>query len=81
MTTAVPNRHGLDRHGKNEGEIESLVAPHRALGDRAVHPQHTLVDSQNVDVGELVLDIAFLLILEMAPADQNRHEQRLHRVN
>jgi hypothetical protein len=56
-------------------EIESFVAPYRTLSDRAAHPQHTLVDSQNVDVGELVFDMAFLLILEMATADRNQHER------
>ena len=34
------------------------------------------MDFQNVDVGEPVSDVAYLLILEMAPAQRREHEDR-----
>ena len=41
----------------------------------------TILDFQNVDVGEAVGDVAYLMILELSPADRRLHEERLVRIH
>lgn len=42
---------------------------------------YKMVDFQNVDVGEPIADVAYMMILGMRPDDRRRSERRLVRLH